>query len=78
MNPMILMQLHQRIAQFQQDHPKFPPFLEAVKNNALKEGTIVDIKVTSPEGTTLASNIKLTTNDIETIKLLVSSDQPNV
>jgi hypothetical protein len=70
MNPMMLMQLQQRIQTFQQDHPKVVPFFTAVKDNALQEGAVFAMKVTTPDGKTLESNIKLTANDIETIKMM--------
>jgi hypothetical protein len=70
MNPMMLMQLQQRIQTFQQDHPKVTPFFMAVKDNALTEGAVYAMKVTTPEGKTLESNIKLTANDIETIRMI--------
>ena len=73
LNPMILMQLQQKIQTFQQDHPKFVPFMTAVKNNALEEGTVFAMKVTTPEGKTIESNIRLTANDIETIRMMMDS-----
>ena len=73
LNPMMLMQLQQRIQTFQQDHPKFVPFMTAVKNNALEEGTVFAMKVTTPEGKTIESNIRLTANDIETIRMMMDS-----
>ncbi|WP_051689325.1 hypothetical protein [Butyrivibrio sp. AE2032] len=77
MNPMILMQMQQRMQTFQQDHPKFLPFLNAVKDNALQEGTVFAMKVTTPEGKTLESNIKLTANDIETIRMMTDPANQN-
>ena len=77
MNPMMLMQLQQRIQTFQQDHPKFLPFMMAVKDNALEEGTVFAMKVTTPEGKTIESNIKLTANDIETIRMMMDSGIQN-
>ncbi len=77
MNPMMLMQLQQRIQTFQQDHPKFLPFLMALKDNALEEGTVVAMKVTTPEGKTIESNIKLTANDIETVRMMMDPNNQN-
>ena len=77
MNPMMLMQLQQRLQLFQQDHPKFLPFMNAIKSNALEEGTIFAMKVTTPDGKTLESNIKLTANDIETMKILMDPANQN-
>lgn len=73
LNPMMLMQLQQKIQTFQQDHPKFVPFMTAVKNNALEEGAVFAMKVTTPEGKTIESNIRLTANDIETIRMMMDS-----
>ena len=70
MNPMMFMQLQQRIQTFQQDHPKFVPFLMAIKDNALQEGTVLGVTVTTPDGRKIESNIKLTAGDIETIKMM--------
>ncbi|MCR5670556.1 MAG: hypothetical protein K6G10_06085 [Butyrivibrio sp.] len=72
MNPMMLMQLQQRMQTFTKDHPKVAPFFTAVKDNALEEGTVFAVKVTTPDGKTLESNIKLTKNDIETVNLLMN------
>ncbi|MCR5674096.1 MAG: hypothetical protein K6G16_00150 [Lachnospiraceae bacterium] len=74
MNPMVLLQMQQRFAQFQQDHPKFMPFCGAVRDSALQEGTVIDVKVTPPDGKSLATNIRLTANDVETIRMLLNSD----
>ncbi|MCR4762313.1 MAG: hypothetical protein K5696_02175 [Lachnospiraceae bacterium] len=73
-NPMVLLQIQQRFAQFQQDHPRFVPFAGAVKETALYEGTVIDIKVTSPEGKSLATNIRLTENDVETLRMLIGDE----
>ena len=70
MNPMMFMQLQQRIQTFQQDHPKFVPFIMAIKDNALQEGTVLGVTVTTQDGRKIESNIKLTANDIETIKMM--------
>jgi hypothetical protein len=70
MNPMALMQLQQRVGTFQKDHPKVLPFLQAVGESAVKEGTVFAVKVTTPEGDVFEANIKLTANDIETINIL--------
>ncbi|MBQ3797264.1 MAG: hypothetical protein II842_13510 [Butyrivibrio sp.] len=74
MNPMLLMQLQQRLGLFQQDHPKVIPFFQAVGANAVTEGTVFAVKVTTPDGKVLESNIKLTANDIETINMMKNAN----
>ena len=38
---------------FRRNHPKFPMFLGAVAQNAVEEGTIIEINVTAPNGDSL-------------------------
>lgn len=63
-NPAKLLKLKSAIDVFTQNHPKFPKFLSAVRQNGIQEGTIIDITVTTPDGKTLSSNIKLKDSDI--------------
>ena len=72
MNPMMIMQLQQRLGLFQNDHPKVMPFLQAVGDNAMQEGTVIDMKVTTADGQTIESNIKINANDVETMKMIMS------
>lgn len=65
MNPLKLMKLHRFKQDFEKKHPRFFPFLQAVSKDALQEGTIVNIQVTSPSGSTYKTNLKLTADDIE-------------
>lgn len=65
MNPLKLLELQNSWNQFKNRHPKFPNFLRAVSKNAISEGTILEIKVTDPDGRTYASNLRLTKEDME-------------
>lgn len=64
----MIQQLKSGIATFKKNHPKFPLFLDAVARDALKEGTVVEIKVCSPDGKSYVSNLKLTADDIALIE----------
>ena len=66
-NPMKLMQMKNA---WNGRHPKLPKFFEAVSQKALREGTVMEISVTTPEGETLASNIRLTEEDMALIREL--------
>lgn len=70
MNPMKLMQLQAVWNQFRGTHPRFPMFLNAVAENAIQEGTVLEFHVTTPEGKTYQSNLKLTASDLEAIRTL--------
>jgi len=55
---------------FRVNHPKFPLFLNAVSQDALVEGTVVEINVTTPEGRNYCSNLRLKQEDLELIESL--------
>ena len=70
-NPMALMKMKERLKQFNADHPKVAPFFRVLHNEAIKEGSILELKVTTPEGKDYVSNIRLNANDIETLRMLI-------
>ena len=57
---------------FRANHPKFPLFLNAVAQNALVEGTVIEFTVTTPDGKKYCSNIKLNAEDIDFMSSLKS------
>lgn len=61
----ILQQLKSGIDRFRSGHPKFPLFLKAVSQDALREGSVIEISVTTPEGKNYCSNVRLNADDIE-------------
>lgn len=50
---------------FTRNHPKFMPFMQAVGREAVGEGTIIEVKVISPQGKEYTTNMKLTQSDME-------------
>lgn len=69
-NPMKILQLKGMLSGFTSRHPKFPNFLKAVHQNALQEGSILEIQVTTPDGAKFTSNLKITQEDIELFQQL--------
>lgn len=65
LNPMTLMQLKTSWDRFIHAHPKFPKFWKAAYKNGLTQGTVIEFTVKTPDGRELASNIKLTQDDLE-------------
>ena len=45
-------------------------FLRTIHQKALSEGSVLEIKATSVDGKEYVSNIKVTANDMELIRLL--------
>lgn len=70
MNPMNLLQIKPLLDSFKANHPKFLNFVSAVTGMGLKEGTVVEITVTSPEGQSYTANLKLNQDDIELLQKL--------
>lgn len=70
MNPMKLLQLKAARDRFEHNHPKFPKFIQAVTQNALMEGTIIEINVTAADGKNYSTNLKVNSSDMEFIDIL--------
>ncbi|MGN0433363.1 hypothetical protein ACTQZS_01720 [Bilifractor sp. LCP19S3_H10] len=70
MNPMMLMKLRERMQLFQSQHPKFQLFLSAVGQQAIETGTIIEVKVTRPDGKEMVTNLRLTEDDVESIRMV--------
>lgn len=70
MNPMEMMKLGERFRIFQSQHPRAIAFVQDVAANAIQEGTIMELKVTMPDGKERITNIKLTADDLETIRIM--------
>ena len=70
MNPMEMMQIVNRLNAFNKQHPKFGMFLKSVADSVVKEGDILELKYIPQDGKEKAANIKLTSEDIETINML--------
>ena len=65
MNPTAIFKAKKTWETFCMNHPKFPSFLQAAQSAGLKEGTIIEVSMTTPEGKTLSTNVRLTASDIE-------------
>ena len=53
---------------FTANHPKFPKFLKAVAAEGIQEHTIIEVSVTTPEGKTYCSNLKITQDDLDLLE----------
>lgn len=62
-----LMGLKGKIDVLKANHPKFVGFVNAVNSRAIKEGTVMEIKVTTPEGEVIETAIKLQASDLEAL-----------
>lgn len=67
-NPMKILQYKNDCEQFLDRHPKLPRFFEAVSEEALDVGTVIEVSVTTDDGRNYVSNIRLTDLDVELIR----------
>ena len=66
----LLQKVKPLVDRFRAEHPKFPLFLKAVQKDGIKEGSVLEITVTSPEGKTYTTNLKLTENDMNLLDMI--------
>ncbi|MBP5362431.1 MAG: hypothetical protein J6Y71_05335 [Ruminococcus sp.] len=64
MNPLAMMKLKPLFETFCQDHPKLLMFLGAV-GGAVDKDSIIEMTLTTSQGQTMKTNIKVNDNDIE-------------
>lgn len=69
-NPASIMKLMGAKNKFSQTHPKFAAFFQAVIAQGIEEGTVVEITVTRPDGTSLTGNMKVQQSDLELMQEL--------
>lgn len=71
-NPAALMKLMKAKDVFVSNHPKLPMFIEAVKQDGIETGTIIELKVINTQGETRLTNIKVQESDLEMINELLA------
>ena len=69
-NPMEMMKLAGRLKIFKEQHPKTIRFFTDVAQNAVREGTVIEMKVTDPDGKDYITNFRVTAEDMETVEML--------
>ena len=70
MDPRKMMKLKASLAQFNSNHPKVLPFLQSLEREGLAVGSVIEMKVTTPEGQTKMANIKVKESDLELLRSL--------
>ncbi|MCR4923845.1 MAG: hypothetical protein K5931_07535 [Lachnospiraceae bacterium] len=70
MNIQDVMKMSAAWTTFTQNHPKFPAFLQAVRNVGIKEGSIIAVSITDPDGRVIDTNVKISASDLELFESL--------
>ncbi len=71
-NPLSLFTLKDKYHTFKKEHPDMSDFGKALSRHALKKGTVLEIRATTPEGKVLKNEMVLTDNDVEMVKTFFS------
>jgi hypothetical protein len=69
-NPLKMMQMKSAWDKFQRNHPKFLGFIQAVRTRGIHEGTVLELKLVTPEGEELVTNLKVQQDDIELFRMM--------
>lgn len=72
-NPGAIFKLKGLWERFTGNHPKLPMFIRAAAGSNLTAGTIIDIHIVTADGKELATNVKLTEDDMELVQELKES-----
>lgn len=69
-NPMEMMKMAGRLKIFEEQHPKALAFVRDVAQTGIREGSVIEMKVSDPDGRDYVTNIRVTAEDMETIQIL--------
>ncbi len=67
MNPMDIFRLKGFWDSFTAAHPKLVPFAKSVYPAAIGEGTIIDVRVTDPNGRNYHYNLRISAEDMKNL-----------
>lgn len=69
MNPMGFMKIKGLVDRFKDNHPKIPMFFTAA-SKSIDVDSIIEINITTAEGRSLCTNMKVTADDMELVRQL--------
>ena len=65
-----LMKMMAAWSTFTKNHPKFPAFCKAVAKAGIKEDTIIEVIVTTPDAERIETSLRVQASDIELLNSL--------
>jgi hypothetical protein len=69
-NPLQIMKLKTQLNDFRKRHPGFTRFIMAIRRKGLPEGSVLDVKITTPDGETMTTNFRVEAEDIEFVSMI--------
>lgn len=68
MNPTAIMQILNAKKQFEQSHPKFAAFIKNFLAQGVTPGSVIDVQITKPDGTTVTANMRVQESDLRLLQ----------
>lgn len=68
MNPAAIMQLLNAKNKFEQSHPKFASFIKNLFTQGIAAGSVIEIQITRPDGSTVTANMRVQESDLELLQ----------
>ena len=56
--------------QFEQTHPKFAAFVTSIARSGIEVGSVIEIKITKPDGTDVTANMRVQQSDLDLVNTL--------
>ena len=70
MNPQDMFKLMAEIGRFKADHPKAVAFASSIARDGVAAGTVLELKVTSPQGEEKICNFRVNERDVELLTMM--------
>ena len=59
-----MIEMMQAWSVFKANHPKFPKFMRAVEQTGIREGTILEIRMSNPDGQVIETSVLVRDTDL--------------
>ena len=68
MNPLKLLQVKNMLHGFRTRHEKFVQFINAFHKRGIEEGSVIELRIRTPDEKEYVTNFKVLHEDVETLK----------
>ncbi|MBR3186626.1 MAG: hypothetical protein IKF59_01150 [Lachnospiraceae bacterium] len=69
-NPMQLVKLRSQLNDFRKRHPGFAAFVRAVRKKGVPENSVLEVKITRPDGEDMTTNFRVSAEDLDLIRMI--------
>ena len=75
MNFSQIMEMKSIADRLRRNHPKFPAFIQAVMQKGIPAGTVLELRVSEPDGSEYITNLRVNEEDLDCIRRLQELQQ---